>query len=42
MEYKILPVGDSALTIVFGKEIDPETSRIVRIARSAVFAARLK
>ena len=33
MEYKILPVGDSALTIVFGKEIDPETSRIVRIAR---------
>ena len=34
MEYKILPVGDSALTIVFGNEIDPETSRIVRIARN--------
>lgn len=33
MEYKILPVGDSALTIVFGKEIDPEISRTVRIAR---------
>lgn len=33
MDYKILPVGDSALTIVFGSEIDPETSRIVRIAR---------
>lgn len=34
MEYKILPVGDSALTIVFGNEIDPEISRIVRIARN--------
>ena len=33
MDYKILPVGDSALTIVFGNEIDPEISRIVRIAR---------
>ena len=33
MDYKILPVGDSALTIVFGSEIDPEISRIVRIAR---------
>ena len=33
MEYKMLPVGDSALTIVFGNKIDPETSRIVRIAR---------
>ena len=33
MKYRILPVGDSALTIVFGNEIDPETSRIVRIAR---------
>ena len=31
--YKIFPVGDSALTIVFGNEIDPEISRIVRIAR---------
>ena len=34
MNYKILPVGDSALTIVFGTEIDPETSRTVRIART--------
>lgn len=33
MDYRILPVGDSALTIVFGNEIDPEISRIVRIAR---------
>ncbi len=33
MDYRILPVGDSALTIIFGNEIDPETSRIVRIAR---------
>lgn len=34
MTYKILPVGDSALTIIFGTEIDPEISRIVRIART--------
>ena len=34
MDYKILPVGDCALTIIFGTEIDPETSRIVRIARN--------
>ena len=33
MDYKILPVGDSALTIVFGREIDPEISRIIGIAR---------
>ena len=33
MDYKILPVGDSALTIVFGNQIDPEISRIVRTAR---------
>lgn len=33
MNYRILPVGDSALTIIFGNSIDPETSRIVRIAR---------
>ena len=33
MELKIVPVGDSALTIVFGTKIDPEISRIVRIAR---------
>lgn len=33
MYYRILPVGDSALTIVFGNRIDPEISRIVRIAR---------
>jgi len=33
MEYRILPVGDSALTIVFGNRIDPEISRLVRVAR---------
>lgn len=33
MDYKILPMGDSALTIVFGNEIDPDTSRLVRVAR---------
>ena len=33
MEYKILPVGDTALTVVFGNEIDPQISRTVRIAR---------
>ncbi len=33
MEFKIVPVGDSALTIVFGSKIDPEISRIVRVAR---------
>ena len=33
MDYKILPVGDSALTIIFGNSIDPEISRIVRVAR---------
>ncbi|MBR0397496.1 MAG: 5-oxoprolinase subunit PxpB [Eubacterium sp.] len=36
MNYKILPVGDSALTIVFGNEIDPEISRVVRIARKTL------
>lgn len=33
MDYRIKPVGDSALTIVFGNSIDPEISRTVRIAR---------
>ncbi len=33
MDYKILPVGDSALTIIFGDRIDPEISRLVRVAR---------
>ena len=33
MDYKIVPVGDSALTIIFGTKIDPEVSRIVRVAR---------
>ena len=33
MDFKIVPVGDSALTIVFGNKIDPEISRAVRIAR---------
>ena len=42
MDYKILPVGDSALTIVFGKEIDPETSRIVRVARKYLTKKNIK
>ena len=42
MEYKILPVGDSALTIIFGKEIDPETSRIVRTARKYLTKKNIK
>ena len=33
MDYRILPVGDSALTIVFGNRIDPAVSRTVRSAR---------
>ena len=33
MDYRIKPVGDSALTIIFGNTIDPGTSRTVRIAR---------
>ncbi|MDO5132034.1 MAG: 5-oxoprolinase subunit PxpB [Eubacteriales bacterium] len=33
MDYRICPVGDCALTIVFGQRIDPEISRIVRNAR---------
>ncbi len=41
MEYKILPVGDSALTVVFGNKIDPETSRIVRIARQYLTGKQL-
>lgn len=42
MNYQILPVGDSALTIVFGKEIDPEISRIVRIARNYLTDKNIK
>lgn len=42
MDYKILPVGDSALTIVFGREIDPETSRTVRIARKYLTKKNVK
>ena len=42
MNYKILPVGDSALTIIFGTEIDPEISRIVRIARKYLTEKRIK
>ncbi|MBR2187891.1 MAG: 5-oxoprolinase subunit PxpB [Eubacterium sp.] len=42
MDYKILPVGDSALTIVFGKEIDPEISRIVRGARKYLAKKNLR
>ena len=33
MDYRIKPVGDSALTIIFGQKIDPEISRIVQGAR---------
>ena len=33
MDYRIQPVGDCAMTIVFGQEIDPEISRIVRNTR---------
>lgn len=33
MDYRIKPVGDSALTIIFGNSIDPGISRTVRIAR---------
>ena len=33
MNYRIVPVGDSALSIIFGTKIDPEISRIVRVAR---------
>ena len=33
MDYRIKPVGDSALTISFGNTIDPGISRTVRIAR---------
>lgn len=36
MKYTIKPVGDSALTIIFGSEIDPEISRIVRMARTCL------
>ena len=32
MDYRIKPVGDSALTIIFGNSIDPGISRTVRIA----------
>ena len=42
MDYKILPVGDCALTIIFGNEIDPETSRIVRIARKYLTNKKIK
>ena len=42
MNYKILPVGDSALTIIFGTEIDPEISRIVRISRKYLTEKRIK
>ena len=42
MDYRILPVGDSALTIVFGNEIDPEISRIVRIARKYLSSKKIE
>lgn len=42
MNYRILPVGDSALTIVFGSRIDPEISRIIRIARKYLTDRKIK
>ena len=42
MNYKILPVGDSALTIVFGNKIDPDISRIVRTARRHLTNRKIK
>ena len=42
MDYKILPVGDSALTIIFGDKIDPEISRIVRVARKYLTKKNIK
>ena len=42
MNYKILPVGDSALTILFGDTIDPEISRIVRIARTYLTGKKIE
>ena len=42
MDYKILPVGDSALTIIFGNSIDPEISRIVRVARKYLTKKNIK
>ena len=42
MDYKILPVGDSALTIIFGDRIDPEISRIVRVARKYLTKKNIK
>ena len=42
MDYKIRPVGDSALTIIFGDQIDPEISRIVRVARKYLTKKNIK
>ena len=42
MDYKILPVGDSALTIVFGDTIDPGTSALVGAARKYLTRKRIK
>ena len=39
--YKILPVGDSAVTIVFGNEIDPKISATVRAARLSIGKANI-
>lgn len=42
MDYKIMPVGDSALTIVFGRQIDPQISQLVRITRKYLEGLQLK
>ena len=41
MEYNIRPVGDSAITIEFGREIDPEISALVRAARKDIGRAKI-
>ena len=41
MDYRIKPVGDSALTIIFGNSIDPGISRTVRIAREYLASRKI-
>ena len=41
MDYRIKPVGDSALTIIFGNSIDPGISRTVRIAREYLTSKKI-
>lgn len=42
MDYRILPVGDSALTIIFGDSIDPKISQMVRSARKYLAGKRIE